>query len=66
MDGGADRGALTLGGVEASVRDFRVRWDQQEELYARAMHSTDINIPAGKGMTWGVLRAGGFSGKNSA
>ena len=30
-----------------------------------AMHSTDTKIPAGKGITWGVLLAGAFSGKNS-
>jgi hypothetical protein len=34
-------------------------------FYLRAIHSTEIRIPPGKGITWGVLRAGGFSGKNS-
>ena len=32
---------------------------------ANAIHSTDIKIPPGKGITCGALRAGGFSGKNS-
>jgi hypothetical protein len=31
----------------------------------RAIHSTEIRIPPGKGSTWGTLRAGGFSEKNS-
>jgi hypothetical protein len=33
--------------------------------YGSAMHSTEIKMPAGKGMTCGVLLAGAFSGKNS-
>jgi hypothetical protein len=31
--------------------------------YMTAMHSTDINIFPGNGITCGTLRAGGLSGK---
>ena len=34
-------------------------------IYASAIHSTEIRMPPGKGKTWGTLRAGAFSGKNS-
>jgi hypothetical protein len=33
--------------------------------YGSAIHSIEIKMPAGKGMTCGVLLAGAFSGKNS-
>src|SRR5581483_11763458 len=33
--------------------------------YIRAIASTEIKMPAGNGITCGVERAGGFSGKNS-
>jgi len=35
------------------------------QFYRRAIHSTDIKIPAGNGITCGALLAGAFSGKNS-
>ena len=34
-------------------------------FYLRAIHSTETKMPPGNGITWGVLLAGGFSGKNS-
>jgi hypothetical protein len=33
--------------------------------YTSAIHSTEIKMPAGKGITCGMLLAGAFSGKNS-
>lgn len=38
---------------------------QHYHAYRIAIHSTEIKMPAGNGITCGVLRAGGFTGKNS-
>ena len=35
-------------------------------IYSNAIHSTEIKIPAGNGITCGVLRAGALAGKISA
>src|SRR5579859_7935971 len=62
--GSAAKDRCGIGGIYPKMQTSGIL-HKRPLSYKSAMHSTEIRIPAGNGITWGVLRAGGFSGKNS-